>query len=439
MKKKRRRRVSLGTIFMILLTAVVITGCALFLTVLVGDDIYKKTGELIRSLSEQGMFERLPESFGPIQSRTADAVLWKEAETTVPVLPASTPTPVPSKSTMTIAVGGAVYAPRAVRESVRSGRNYDFSQVFAGVSSMMSDADLAIATLETTTAGAEMGWENYNAPPEILDALRSAGVDLFSLATERTLDMGYEGLDLTVSELTRRGLAYAGVNPHGEAESASMMRIGGIQVAVLAYTYGLSDEGMAKTQNDKRNVVSLLDRERMIRDITQARVSGANLVIVLPHWGTKNKQETPENLRVLAYELAQAGADLIVGTHPNVAQGTERLRVTRSDGIAYDAVVCYSVGALLTDARTPENTAGMIAQLDVTYDPLTRRTTLGELETVPVYIARQREERNMTYRVVDTQDEQATSALTAEEQAAAREAAERIRNTTLQEPLGGYG
>lgn len=439
MKKKPGRRISPGTVFMILLTAAVIAGCMLFLTRLVGGGIYEKTGEVIRRLSEQGIFERIPENLVPAQAQKANALLWDEEETPVPAISRPTATPVPSKRRITLAVGGTVYAPRAVRESGRSGRNYDFTSVFEGISGVMADADLAIATLETTTAGADMGWGNYNAPPEILDALRSAGLDLFSLATERALDMGYEGLDLTVSELTRRGLAYAGVNPDGSAASASMMRVGGIQVAVLAYTYGLSDEGAAKTQNDRRNVVSLLDKARMIRDITQARVSGANLIIVLPHWGTKNKQETPENLRVLAQELAQAGADIIVGTHPNVAQGTDRLRVTRSDGIEYDAVVCYSVGSLLTDARTPENTAGMIAQIDVTYDPLSRRTTLEELVTVPLYIARQREEGDAAYRVVDAHDEDALSALTESERREAEEAARRIQNMTLQEPLGGYG
>ena len=113
--------------------------------------------------------------------------------------------------------------------------------------------------------------------------------------------------------------------------------------------------------------------------------------------------------------------------------------MTRSDGIEYDAVVCYSVGSLLTDARTPENTAGMIAQIDVTYDPLSRRTTLEELVTVPLYIARQREEGDAAYRVVDAHDEDALSALTESERREAEEAARRIQNMTLQEPLGGYG
>ena len=77
-------------------------------------------------------------------------------------------------------------------------------------------------------------------------------------------------LELTVRSLTARGLAYAGVNVDGESAGATMMRIGGVQVAVLAYTYGLSDEGAGKTGGDKRAVVAQMDVQRMLGDIRQA-------------------------------------------------------------------------------------------------------------------------------------------------------------------------
>ena len=59
--------------------------------------------------------------------------------------------------------------------------------------------------------------------------------------------------------------------------------------------------------------------------------------------------ETLPLLAKMSVTLAQAGADVILGTHPNVVQGTERLTVTRADGLEYDAVVCYSLGNLLTE------------------------------------------------------------------------------------------
>jgi poly-gamma-glutamate synthesis protein (capsule biosynthesis protein) len=311
--------------------------------------------------------------------------------------------------------------------------------MFSGLGDTLSNADLAIATLETTLAGRDKGFENYNTAPEILDALRACGVDLLSLATERALDKGYEGLDLTISELTTRGLAYAGIVQEGERNPATMMRIGGVQVAVLAYTYGLSDEGDAQTQGDGRAMLSMMDKETMMEDIRQARVNGANVVIVLPHWGTKNIAQTPVNVERLAGELAQAGADVILGTHPNVPQGTQRIRSTRADGLEYETVVCYSLGNLLTDARTQENTAGMVAHVNVTHDPVTRRTTLGEMYCTPVYIAKQREQEQTVYRVVDAESAKALEALTQEERQAAQAAMQRIREATQTDNQEGHG
>lgn len=439
-KRKKRRGVSLGTLFMLLLTALVLAACAAFLMMIVGDGLYEKTGALLHSLSERGLLEEVR------PQRAADGLDWAAAfmieETAVPSpspAPPATPRPAPKPVTFTIAAAGTVYAPKAVRESVQDGGSYDFMPVFEGLGDTLSGADLAIATLETATAGKDRGFDNYNTAPELLDGLRGCGVDLLSLSTERALDKGYEGLDLTISELTARGLNYAGVYPDGANGRATMLSIGGAQVAVLAYSYGLSDEGTLQTGGDKLGVLAMTDVNAMIRDITQARVDGANLVIVLPHWGTKNKAETADTLRLMARQLAAAGADVILGTHPNVAQGTERLTVTRADGLAYDALVCYSLGSLLTDARSAENTTGMIAHVTATYDPVTRRTTLGEMYCTPVYIARQREDGAAVYRVVDAEDRQRLEALEESEREAAREAVERIRSVTTEDGQEGQG
>ena len=427
MKKRRtHRRVSLGTLLMLLLTAAVLILCGVFLAVIAGNGLTERS-EVLFSLpiGESGTQEApAVEAAAPQTSPTED----RQAD-----VPQPSPSPVPAVSTFTLSAGGTVYAPKAIRESAMEGSDhYDFEPVFAGLGDALSSADLSIVTLETTTAGAQKGYGNYNTPPQILDGLRAVVADLVSLATERALDKGYEGLALTAGELTARGMASAGISLNGSAQGSSLFGVNGVQVAVLAYTYGLSDEGKQQTREAERAAVCSIDAQRMVDDIRQARAAGANVVIVLPHWGTKNKQETPMEIRQLAVTLAQAGADIILGTHPNVVLETERLRVTRADGLDYETVVCYSLGSLLTDARAAENTAGMIAHLSVSYDPSIRRVTLGELVCTPVYIARDRVDMTTVYRVVDTDNAAALAALSAQEQSAAKEAAQAVRDITGQ-------
>ena len=403
---KRQGRLSVGTIVMLLLTAAVIVGCVAFMLVLSGGEAGSRAGELLAQARTYASQAAPQATVAPTAAPAASPVPSPSASAT------AQPTPVPEKATVRLAAACTVYAPKAVRQSAQTGtEQYDFTPVFAALTDTLGAADLAIATLETTTAGSDKGYGNYNTPPQILDALRACGIDLISLATERALDKGYEGLSITAGELTSRGLFCAGVDPDGTGSRATMVRVGGVQIAVLAYSYGLSDEGSEKTNGDSRGVLAMLDAQRMTEDIARARMDGANMVVVLPHWGTKNKQATPESVRAMAKTLAQAGADVILGTHPNVVQGMERITTTRSDGLDYDTVVCYSLGSLLTDSRAEENTAGMIVTLEATYDPASRRVTLGEPQVTPIYIARTRQDDDSVYRVVPTGDETALAQL----------------------------
>lgn len=435
-KKKRRRGVSAGSVLMLAVTLLVVGGCCAFLLAIAGDDLYARTSALIRSLSEQGVFERAqeetpaaaPAETAPVASPPSQALPPEATPETPPAFSGAQRQPIG----FTLAAAGTVCAPRAVRTAAQEGTDYDFVPVFEGLGDLLSGADLALATLETSAAGEEPGYGSYNAPPQLLDALRNAGVGVLSLATERALDKGYEGLELTQREMTSRSMASVGADASGQPSAVRMLQVNGVQVALLAYAYGLSDEGREQTNGDERGALSLIGEEAMIRDIVNARLAGANVVIVMPHWGTKNRRETPDDVRALAQRLAEAGADVILGAHPNVVQGTQRLTVTRSDGLEYEAVVCYSLGCLLTDARKADNTAGVVARLTVRYDPETRRVALGELACNPIYISCSRQGGANVYRVVDASDPVALEALDAAEREAAVLASETVRDVTGQ-------
>ncbi len=440
-RKKQRRGISAGTLVMLLLTILVLAGCAGFMAMIAGEQMKSRADDALDMIQKAGI---------TLMSEAESALLRvnelprSAQHTAIPQSTRAIATPAPrayGATTFTLAAAGTIHAPKAVRSgALTEAGEYDFSSVFAGLGDVLAQADLAIATLETTIAGEEKGYGSYNAPSQLLAALRERGIDLLSLSTERALDKGSDGLEITLFEMTAHGIAHAGIaQPSAAAGSTDLIGIGGVQVAVLAYTYGLSREGKDAASETERAAVKLLDMNRMEQDIRQARADGANVVIVLPHWGTKNKQETPEEMKAMARSLAQAGADVILGTHPNVVQGTERLKVERADGLEYETVVCYSLGSLLTDARTEENTAGMIAHLPITYDPQTRRVSLGSLACSPVYIAMQKEEGESVFRVIDVENAQALSTLTESEQEEALRAAKRVREITGQSEMEEEG
>ena len=318
----KKPRFSLGSIVMLLATLFVVIGMAAFLTLIAGDGVYERTRAVFGLLADQTEEATATPTGVPTASPMPEIT---EGPTPSP---SPTATPVLEPKRLTIAAAGTIYAPKTVRESVQEGTDhYDFMTTFEGLSGALENADLSIVTLETLAAGREKGYGNYNTTPQILDALRAVGVNFVSLATERALDKGYDGLDITASELTSRSIGFAGVYPDGTNTGAAMANIDGVQVAVLAYTYGLSDEGRERTRDDSRGVVAMMD--------TSAR--GARY-----HAGARGRREHRRRSAALGNEkpradagyrarrwrasMAQAGADVIFGTHPNVAQGVERLQ-----------------------------------------------------------------------------------------------------------------
>ena len=338
--------------------------------------------------------------------------------------PEAPPVQQETEAEVTLAVGGAVSVPRAVRECAQEAGRYDFSTVFMGIGNAFSGADLALVTLESLTAPM-LPYDGQNAPPEILDALRASGVGLVSVATEHMLDRGYEALDHTLLELTTKGLDAVGVRRDGLP--GTMIGVGGIRIALLGYTYGLSEEGAEKTKADQRGAAPVLSEDVAAADIAAARANGADVVAVFPHWGVKNSKETPESIRRTAVRLAEAGADLIAGTHPNVVQGAEKLRVRRADGLTYDSWVLYSSGSLLTDARAEENSAGAVFRIRFVRRTGSREVLIGDPEVIPVYIARQAEDGQTSFRIVEAENEAALQVLVQSERVSAARAAQIVR------------
>ena len=72
----------------------------------------------------------------------------------------------------------------------------------------------------------------------------------------------------------------------------------------------------------------------------------------------------------------------------------------------------------------------MAAAIDITYDPVTRRIALGDVQVTPLYIAKTKAEEKTAYRVVPAQDEAALAMLDSAEREAAKQAAAIVYEAT---------
>ena len=120
------------------------------------------------------------------------------------------------------------------------------------------------------------------------------------------------------------------------------------------------------------------------RDVMQAQIKQAeqiaDVVIVAAHWGVEDTHTVSEDRRLLAQDMVEWGADVIIGTHPHTAETMEY--ITRSDGT--QGFVFYSLGNFISAQTDNFNLVGEIADFDVVVDGETNAVTLENVGVIPV-------------------------------------------------------
>ncbi|MEU9299297.1 CapA family protein [Streptomyces sp. NPDC048269] len=238
-----------------------------------------------------------------------------------------------------VATGDIIPYPSIIQRSAddadRAGE-HDFRKILAGVKPLVSAADLAICHHEIPygrPGGPYTGYPTFKAPHQLADALKDAGYDSCSTASNHTLDDGYDGLARTLEHLDRVGIPHVGsARSAEEAKAPALLSAGGAKVAQLDYTYGTNGIPLPE---GKPWAVNLIDKDRIIADARAARASGANVVVLSVHWGTEWQTAPDEQQRELAQALTAsrsadglADIDLIIGTHNHVPQPYEKINGT---------------------------------------------------------------------------------------------------------------
>jgi poly-gamma-glutamate synthesis protein (capsule biosynthesis protein) len=162
----------------------------------------------------------------------------------------------------------------------------------------------------------------YRTPPDAVPAFVRAGIDLFTLANNHILDYGQIGLTDTFAYLEEASLLYVGAGRNvEEAFEPAIVDVNGIRTAFLGFSR-VVPQASWKAGPDWPGVAETYDYTRAVDAVARAK-EAADLVVVLAHWG-EERASLPNRHQVdLARRYIDAGADLIVGSHPHVLQGFE--------------------------------------------------------------------------------------------------------------------
>lgn len=285
-----------------------------------------------------------------------------------------------------LAVGDLmVHTPQLTSARVADG--YDFEPCFAPVAPRISAADLAIGNLETTLAGADRGYTGYptfNSPDSFAAALVKSGFDVLTTANNHTLDRGPAGLTRTLDVLDELGAQHTGTaRTAEEAGRILVAEVNGAKVAVLAYTYGMNG---FTAPSDKKWMVGVIDTDRMIADVKRARQLEPDLVIVSIHNGVEYQRQPSEAQKAVETAMIEAGADVVLGSHPHVIQPMETVAATWEDGSARTGFIIHSLGNFVSNQRERYRNTGLLLELGFQKDMRSGITSLVTVEYVPVWV-----------------------------------------------------
>jgi poly-gamma-glutamate synthesis protein (capsule biosynthesis protein) len=216
--------------------------------------------------------------------------------------------------------------------------SYDYSFLFQGIDDFLDTADIKVINQETILGGNEKGFSGYpkfNSPTQVGDAIAAAGFNVVLSATNHAADQGISGIENCVSfwENNYPDVTLTGISKDYTESNIDIVTIDNVDFAILNYTYGPNMETLPSSIKGHLNMLCAYDENsgkidfttlnpQVVEDIQNAQEQ-ADVVVVFPHWGTEYQSTPSSYQKQFAEEMTEAGADLIIGTHPHVPQPVE--------------------------------------------------------------------------------------------------------------------
>lgn len=279
--------------------------------------------------------------------------------------PEPTPTPFPERDITLMAVGDDLLHMGIVKTGTQEDGSLNYDFLFESISDMLENADVKIINQETILGGNDRGFSGFprfNSPTEVGDAIAAAGFNVVLQASNHSADQGVDGLlSCAAFWKTHPEVLVTGIyETEEEVEELPLITVDDVTFAVLNYTYSPNSETIPSSVVGHLNFLcSYNDRNRLdfttlnpqvLSDIERAK-EVADIVIVCPHWGTEYSTKPSKYQKEFAMQMAEAGADLIIGTHPHVIQPVEWVEAENGNR----ALCFYSLGNYVSTQKNAQS------------------------------------------------------------------------------------
>ena len=290
---------------------------------------------------------------------------------------------------------GALVDPKGFTKDRRS---LTFDDSLSGIAGEM-DGDVAFLNLETVLTDrndlppdmkGQTSPYNFRSHPAGLDALIGAGFNLFSLANNHSMDYGPRGAEETLYHFAianaARGegktIAYAGLGADfEEATRPGCLDIDGMKLGFAATGIITGQRTEHRAGNDTPGQAAYRRRGDFEIVVNRLREVPADYRILSVHYGLEGRV-VPDKRQLdewRGFAAREKGIDLIVGHHPHVAQGVERVG---------ESLIFYGLGNFLHPGTAEMKRFGMCRDYGLMAKVHLAKTndawTVGAIEAIPV-------------------------------------------------------
>ncbi len=302
--------------------------------------------------------------------------------------------PPPADTVIHLVAGGDVnVTDKTVAAGLADG-GYDYEDVFRDVLPVLSSGEVTALNFEGILSGSAYGTATKAAPPELLRALKSAGVDVLQTANSYSVFDGLRGLNATIQGIQAAGMTplgtYSGNAEFDRSGGYIIWDIKGIKVAMMAFTKGMDGMGLpAGSENcvnllyeDYNSTYQKVNEEAITQIVRNAAAHGPDVMIAMVHWGSEFNDQISKSQKRICSLLQEEGVDAIIGTHPHYVQKMEFDAATGN-------FVAWSLGDFYGDGETSGTNYSVLLDLEITKDGPTGQTKVTGFSYVPIYLDRE--------------------------------------------------
>lgn len=311
---------------------------------------------------------------------------------------------------VTFAAAGDVIPHDSVRQAAAAAGDGEagWAALFSNVADVFEGVDFGFVNLETPVAPEHSHGTKaflFNAPVELPEALKASGIKIVSFANNHVMDQGWPGFAESLQHLQQVGLLVAG--PSASAATAwqpVFTEANGIKVGWLGMTRWLNGNRNPEDPNSPRvnffpyphesNGAAGADEATVLAAVKAARAQ-CDMLVVSVHWGVEYATAPRPDDIDLAHKIMDAGASVIIGTHPHVLQPIETYKA--QDG--RNTIIFYSLGNFLSnqsrtyiDGLNPDSNGeprdeliALFSAVRNDYGPAGVRVELGRVGVLPVW------------------------------------------------------